>query len=224
MPGLVFTRPNEKGVVQAVSDGSATKILIGKDAAYAFSVKNQGSKAIAAGSVVRFEQFVDDTAIFSGAAFASAGAYSSTLDSQKINTATAGKWVCVTGNGTMPKVDMPVEATKVATALKGSTTVAPSTSAAAAAAAIKAGPAVRCEIKLASAVAPDAATPVLNLTVRASEKAKVGSPEWPVFASLVAVKQAPVARFGMTVAITEFAADLVPSFIAPAGPRPGWPN
>ena len=220
MPGLVFTRPDEKGVVQAVSDGSATKVLIGKDSSYAFSVKNQGSKALAAGSVVRFEQFVDDTAIFSGAAFASVGAYSSTLDSQKINTAVTGKWVCITGNGTMPKVDMPVEAAKVATALKDSTTVTPSTSAPAVASK-KAGPAVRCEIKLASAIAPDAATPVLNLTVRASEKAKVGSPEWPVFASMVAIKQAPVARFGMTVAITEFAADLVPSFIAPAGPRPG---
>ena len=220
MPALVFTRPDEKGAVQAVSDGSATKVLIGKNSSYAFSVKNQGSKALEAGSIVRFEQFVDDTAIFSGAAFASAGTYSATLDSQKINTAAAGKWVCVSGNGTMPKVDMPVEATKVASALTESTTVAPSTSAPAVASK-KAGPAIRCEIKLASAIAPDAATPVLNLTVRASEKAKVGSPEWPVFATLVAIKQAPVARFGMTVAITEFAADLVPSFIAPAGPRPG---
>ena len=45
---------------------------------------------IAAGEVVRFEQFVDSTAIFSGASFAKFAGYSASLDSQKINTASAG--------------------------------------------------------------------------------------------------------------------------------------
>lgn len=221
MPAIIFTRPDEKGATQAVTDGSATKILIGKDTSYAFSVKNLGSKALPAASVIRFEQFVDATAIFGGTAFPVAGGYAANLESQKIDTSTPGKWVCIRGTGSAPKIDVPADAANVAAELTSPTTVASNESAKVASQPKKVGPAIRCEIKTTSPLAPDASTPVLNLTVRVSDNAKVGTPEWPVFASMVSVPQAPIARFGMTIAISELIADLVPSFIVPSGPRPG---
>ena len=220
MPGLSLMRANDEGVVESVLNGSATKILIGQSTNYGFSVKNRGSKALKAGSVIRFEQFVSDTAVFSGDAFTSTGSYSADLDSQQINVSTAGKWACITGTGTMPIVEMPASLEKVQATLNESpsdsiptTTVAEPEQ--------QVGPAIRCEMKLASSLALNQVTPQLNLTVRLSNSAKVGTPEWPAFATFTTVKAAPVARFGMNIAITEFAADLIPSFIAPSGPRPG---
>ena len=213
MPGVELSRADDKGAVKVVSDGSATKIRIGQSQNYSFSTKNLGSKALAAGEIVRFEQFVDSTATFSGPAFAKSAGYSASLDSQKINTSAAGKWACVTGTGNIPQIASPLDAAKAATA----SSVAPVTTVATK----KSGPAVRCEIKLASAVAPDKSTPVLNLTVKMANSAKVGTPEWPVYVTMLGVPAAPIARFGMTVAISEDTTDLVPSFLAPAGPRPG---
>ena len=213
MPGVELSRADDKGAVKVVSDGSATKIRIGQSQNYSFSTKNLGSKALAAGEIVRFEQFVDSTATFSGPAFAKSAGYSASLDSQKINTSAAGKWACVTGTGNIPQIASPLDAAKAATA----SSVAPVTTVATK----KSGPAVRCEIKLASAVAPDKSTPVLNLSVKMANSAKVGTPEWPVYVTMLGVPAAPIARFGMTVAISEDTTDLVPSFLAPAGPRPG---
>jgi hypothetical protein len=219
MPGIVFSRADEKGASQAVTDGSATPIMIGKDSTYSFAVENLGAKAMPAGTTVRIEQYVDNTAVLSGASFPKALDYKAKLDGQKL-AATAGKWTCVAGNGTQPSVEVPAAAAAVADAVEGPTTVPP-TSAAPTVTAPKSGPAVRCEIKLASDMAPGGKTPVLAVTARASNKAKVGTPEWPVFASLPEKADAPVARFGMTVSIIEYKPELVPSFIAPAGPRPG---
>ena len=213
MPGVELSRADEKGGLKVISDGSATKVRIGASKDYSFSAKNLGSKALAAGEVVRFEQFVDSTAIFSGASFAKFAGYSASLDSQKINTASAGKWVCVSGTGNVPQIASPLDPSKAAT----STSVAPVTTVATK----KSGPAVRCEIKLASSVEPGKATPALNLTVRMSNSAKVGKPEWPVYVTMLGIPEAPIARFGMTVDISEDKTDLVPSFLAPAGPRPG---
>ena len=213
MPGAELSRADETGGLKVVSDGSATKVRIGASRNYSFSAKNLGSKALAAGEVVRFEQFVDNTAIFSGTSFAKFAGYSASLDSQKINTASAGKWVCVSGTGNVPQIASPLDPSKAATA----TSVAPVTTVATK----KSGPAIRCEIKLASAVAPEKATPALNLTVRMSNSAKVGKPEWPVYVTMLGIPEAPIARFGMTVDISEDKTDLTPSFLAPAGPRPG---
>ena len=213
MPGVELSRADDNGALKVVSDGSATKVRIGASKDYSFSAKNLGSKALAAGEVVRFEQFVDNTAIFSGASFAKFAGYSASLDSQKINTAAAGKWVCISGTGNVPQIASPLDPSKAATA----TSVAPVTTVATK----KSGPAVRCEIKLASAVEPGKATPALNLTVRMSNSAKVGKPEWPVYVTMLGIPEAPIARFGMTVDISEDKTDLVPSFLAPAGPRPG---
>ncbi|MDP4973161.1 MAG: hypothetical protein NWP78_00740, partial [Ilumatobacteraceae bacterium] len=213
MPGAEFSREDENGAPKVVSDGSATKVRIGKSKNYSFTTKNLGSKTLAAGQLVRFEQFVDNTAIFSGASFAKFAGYSASLDSQKINTATAGKWVCVSGTGSVPQIASPPDLAKASTA----TSVAPVTTVATK----KSGPAIRCEIKLASAVEPGKATPSVNLTVRMSNSAKVGTPEWPVFVTMLGIPGAPIARFGMTVDISEDKIDLVPSILAPAGPRPG---
>ena len=213
MPGAEFSREDENGAPKVVSDGSATKVRIGKGKNYSFTAKNLGSKTLAAGQLVRFEQFVDNTAIFSGASFVKFAGYSASLDSQKINTATAGKWVCVSGTGNVPQIASPPDLAKASTA----TSVAPVTTVATK----KSGPAIRCEIKLASAVEPGKATPSVNLTVRMSNSAKVGTPEWPVFVTMLGIPGAPIARFGMTVDISEDKIDLVPSFLAPAGPRPG---
>ena len=220
MPGLLLMRANDEGVVESVLNGSATKILIGQSTNYGFSVKNRGSKALKAGSVIRFEQFVSDTAVFSGDAFASAGSYSADLDSQPIDVSPGGKWTCVTGTGTMPVVEMPASLEKAQATLNESPSDSiPTTTVAAPEQ--KTGPAIRCEMKLVSSMALNEVTPLVNLTVRLSNSAKVGMPEWPAFATFTTVKAAPVARFGMNISITEFAADLVPSFIAPSGPRPG---
>ena len=222
MPGIVLTRPNEKGVTVAVTDGSATELTIGKTSTYALAVQNLGAKPMEAGTVLRLEQYVDATAVFSGPSAPKSSNYKSALDGQAIS-GNSGKWVCAAGTATQPAVDAPAGVAPVVAAVQGATVQAETTATTAApkAAAPKSGPAIRCEITLSSAVAAGADTPVLNLTVKPANNAKVGKPEWPVFASIPAKKDAPVARFGMTVSIVEFSPDLVPAFIAPAGPRPG---
>ncbi|MBU6226823.1 MAG: hypothetical protein KGQ43_04470, partial [Acidobacteria bacterium] len=211
MPGIVLTRPDAKGVKAAVTDGSATEITISKETTYGVAVTNLGSKAMDAGTVLRIEQYVSDYAQFSGQSFAAKTNYGVALDGQTITTA-PGKWVCATGTATQPAVNLPAA---VATATEA---VAPTT---AAPAAPKSGPAVRCELALASAIAPGAQSPVLNLTVQPSLKAKVGKPEWPIFASVPANPKVPVARYGMTMSLVEFKPEVRASIVAPAGPRPG---
>ena len=218
MPGAEISVADEAGAsgtggIKVVTDGSATKIRIGKTRNYSFSAKNLGSAALAAGELVRFEQFVDSTAVFSGPAFGKSSGYSASLDSQKINTSTAGKWVCVTGTGNVPEIASPIDPAKAA----ATTSVAPVTTVASK----KTGPAIRCEIKLATAVAPDKKTPALNLTVELANSAKTGKPEWPIFVTMLGIPAAPIARYGMTVDIAEDKIELTPSFVAPAGPRPG---
>jgi hypothetical protein len=213
MPGAEISVAGEVGAAKVVTDGSATKIRIGQSRNYSFSAKNLGSVALATGELVRFEQFVDSTAVFSGPAFGKSSGYSASLDSQKINTSTPGKWVCVTGTGNVPQIASPLDAAKAAT----TTSVAPVTTVVSK----KTGPAIRCEIKLATAVAPDKKTPALNLTVKVANTAKTGKPEWPIFVTMLGIPAAPIARYGMTVDIAEDKIELTPSFVAPAGPRPG---
>jgi len=211
MPGIVFTRADEKGATQAVSDGSTTEVIVGKKASYGIAVSNLGAAPIAAGAVVRVEQYVSDFAIFSGKSAPKASDFKADLDTQKI-TATPGQWVCVAGQGTPPAVQLPESLAAAGEAISTPTTVvAPG----------KKGPAIRCELTLAAAVAPEGQTPVLNLTVEAAKTAKPGKPEWPVYASLPGVKNAPVARYGMGVSIVKQQPALTAAIAAPAGPRPG---
>jgi hypothetical protein len=203
MPGIVVTRADEKGAKQVVVDGSATEIAVGRTTKYDIAVANLGAKEMEAGTVLRIEQFVSEYAGFSGDSFSGKSAYSAALDEQTL-TGTAGKWVCATGTATQPNVTLPASDGTV-------TATAPS----------KSGPAVRCEITLAAPLAPKAKSPVLEMVVKPSKKAKVGTPEWPIFASLPADAEIPVARYGMTMSVVEYTPELLPSIVAPAGPRPG---
>ena len=211
MPGIVLTRPDAKGVTAAVTDGSATEITINKETSYGIAVSNLGSKAMDPGTVLRVEQYVSDYADFSGSAFSGATSYAGALDGKSIATK-PGKWVCVTGTATPPAVNLPSQVAAVTDA------VSPTTSAPAVA---KAGPAIRCELALAAALAPSAQSPVLNLTVKPSLKAKVGKPEWPIYAMVPANPKVPVARYGMTMSLIEYKPEVRAAIIAPAGPRPG---
>ncbi len=211
MPGIVLTRADSKGATQAVSDGSATEVVVGKKASYGIAVSNLGAAPIAAGSVVRVEQYVSDFAIFSGKTAPKPADYKGDLDSKQIQ-ATPGQWACVAGQGTAPAVQLPESLTAVGGAIATPTTVV---------AAGKKGAAIRCELTLAAAIAPEAQTPILNLTVEAAKSAKPGKPEWPVYASLPAVKTAPVARYGMGVTIVKQQPTLSAAIAAAAGPRPG---
>ncbi|MBU6240212.1 MAG: hypothetical protein KJS66_00305 [Acidobacteria bacterium] len=211
MPGIVFTRADEKGATQAVSDGSTTEIVVGKKASYGLAVSNLGAVPIAAGTVVRLEQFVSDFAIFSGKSAPKDADFKGDLDGKKI-PATPGQWACVAGQGTPPVVQLPESLAGAGEAIAAPAPVATPG---------KKGAAIRCELTLAAAVAPEAQTPILNLTVEAANSAKPGKPEWPVYASLPTVKTAPVARYGMGITIVKQQPALTAAIAAPAGPRPG---
>ena len=181
---LVVTRADEKGATQAVTDGTATEIIVGKPVSYGVAVSNMGAVPLVAGSVVRIEQYVSDFAVFSGKSAPKSADFKADLDSQKITPA-PGQWVCIAGQGTPPAVQLPESLNKASDAIAAPVPVA---------APGKKGAAIRCEITLASTVAPQAQTPVLNITVSAANSAKVGKPEWPIYASLPGAKNAPVAR------------------------------